>query len=427
MVVFQNIRIPLGILLIRTKLTKEKGNKDVMNFIFISPNFPHTYWNFCSRLRRNGVNVLGIGDASYNELEPQLKATLTEYYRVGNMEKYDDMVRAVGFFTFKYGKIDWLESNNEYWLEQDARLRTDFNITTGANVEEVAPWKSKSSMKKYYAKAKVPTARQHKVSTLEAAKAFLAEVDYPVIVKPDVGVGASNTYKLENDNDLNKFYSNLPSVPYVMEEFVEGDIWSYDVITDSKCQPLFESATVWPPSIMDIVNKKLDLSYYTAAYMPEDLRRLGRATVKAFQVKSRFAHLEFFRLTKARRGLGKVGDFVGLEVNMRPAGGYTPDMMNYSHSTDVYQIWADMVTTDRRILPVHHDDHYCVYASRRDCYSYVHSHQEILKKYDRKIVMCERMPDSLSGAMGNQMYTAQARSEEEVKEFIAFVHEKKGN
>ena len=30
-----------------------------MNFIFISPNFPHTYWQFCDRLKRNGVNVLG--------------------------------------------------------------------------------------------------------------------------------------------------------------------------------------------------------------------------------------------------------------------------------------------------------------------------------------------------------------------------------
>ena len=395
-----------------------------MNFIFISPNFPHTYWNFCSRLKRNGVNVLGIGDASYDELEPQLKDSLTEYYRVGNMENYEEMLRAVGFFTFKYGKIDWLESNNEYWLEQDARLRTDFHITTGVNVRDVTAWKSKSSMKPLYIGAGVPTARQHRVSTLEAAAAFLSQVDYPVIVKPDIGVGASNTYKLENDDDLRRFYASLPTVPYVMEEFVEGDIWSYDVITDSNAQPLFESATVWPPSIMDIVNKKLDLSYYTAAEVPEELQRLGRATVQAFGVKSRFAHLEFFRLTKARRGLGEIGNFVGLEVNMRPAGGYTPDMMNFAHSTDVYQIWADMVTSDRRVQPDHRDDHYCVYASRRDCYTYLHTHEEILQRYGSQVVMCERMPDSLSGAMGNQMYTAQAYSLEEVQDFISFVHGK---
>ena len=32
-----------------------------MNFIFISPNFPKNYWNFCRGLKNNGVNTLAIG------------------------------------------------------------------------------------------------------------------------------------------------------------------------------------------------------------------------------------------------------------------------------------------------------------------------------------------------------------------------------
>ena len=94
-----------------------------MNFVFISPYIPHTYWNFCDRLKRNGVNVLGIGDAPYDSLEGNLKAALTEYYRVDTLESYEQVFKAVAFFSFKYGKIDWLESNNEYWLIQDAKLR----------------------------------------------------------------------------------------------------------------------------------------------------------------------------------------------------------------------------------------------------------------------------------------------------------------
>ena len=50
-----------------------------MNFIFISPNFPHTYWQFCDRLHNNGVNVLGIGDAPYDGLEQPLKAASSMY------------------------------------------------------------------------------------------------------------------------------------------------------------------------------------------------------------------------------------------------------------------------------------------------------------------------------------------------------------
>ena len=42
------------------------------------------------------------------------------------------------------------------------------------------------------------------------------------------------------------------------------------------------------------------------------------------------------------------------------------------------------------------------------------------------MVMCERMPDILSSAMGNQMYTVKLKTLGEVEEFKHFVHEKKG-
>ena len=391
-----------------------------MNFIFISPHFPHTYWQFCDRLHRNGVNVLGIGDAPYDGLEAPLKAALTEYYRVDSLEDYDQVYRAVAFFAFKYGKVDWIESMNEYWLEQDARLRQDFNVTTGICSDRIGIIKNKSSMKRVYREAGIPTARQHVVSDAEAGHAFIGEVGYPVIVKPDIGVGATNTWKLENDGDLEAFYANLPDAPYVMEEFIEGDICSYDAILDSRCEPLFESMTVWPP-VMDIVNRDMDLMYYTCPQVPEALRALGRRTVKAFGVDRRFVHLEFFRLTRAKPGLGDVGDFVALEVNMRPAGGYTPDMMDFAHSTDVYQIYADMVCHDTRRLPESNEHFYCVYASRKDGHCYARTHEEIMSRYGADMVMQEEMPPMNWPQMGRYMYTAKLKTIEEPEEFIRFV------
>ncbi len=393
-----------------------------MNYVFISPHFPHTYWQFCDRLHRNGINVLGIGDAPYESLEAPLKAALTEYYRVDSLEDYDQVYRAVAFFAFRYGRIDWVESMNEYWLEQDARLRTDFNITTGIRSDRIGFIKEKRLMKQLYLEAGIPTARQHVVTDLEAGRAFIRETGYPVIVKPDVGVGATHTWKLENDADLEDFYGNLPAVPYVMEEFIQGEICSYDAILDSRCEPLFESMTVWPP-VMDIVNKDLDLMYYTCPEMPEKLRALGRKTVKAFGVDRRFVHLEFFRLTKARKGLGKAGDFAALEVNMRPAGGYTPDMMDFAHSTDVYQIYADMVACDSRKVPESAEHFYCVYASRKDGHTYGRTHEEIMAKYGDRMMMQEEMPPMNWPQMGRYMYTARLRTFEEAKEFIRYVQD----
>ncbi len=396
-----------------------------MNFVFISPNFPHTYWNFCDRLKNIGINVLGIGDCPYDFLEEGLRRSLTEYYKVDNMEDYDQVYRAVAFFAFKYGKIDWLESNNEYWLVQDANLRRDFNITTGVQPDELSLWKSKSAMKPVYKEAGIPTARNHKITNIDAAREFLNEIGgYPVIVKPDVGVGAADTWKLENDEDLEAFFDYKPDCPYVMEEFVVGNIYSYDAICDSNGDVLFESSAWFPPSVADLVNLDLELTYYVTATVPPQLQDYGRRALKAFKVRNRFVHFEFFRLTEARKNLGEVGDFVGLEVNMRPAGGYSPDMMDYAHQTDVYQIYAEMVRFDKRLLPDLGGDKYCVYASRKDSHTYAHSHQEILDRYGERIVMAERMPDVLSGAMGNDFYTAVVPSEEAVMEFAGFVQER---
>ena len=67
------------------------------NFVFISPNFPTNYWQFCRELKKNGMNVLGIGDQPYNELSEDLKESLNEYYKVSNLENYDEVYRGVAF------------------------------------------------------------------------------------------------------------------------------------------------------------------------------------------------------------------------------------------------------------------------------------------------------------------------------------------
>ena len=397
----------------------------LMNFVFISPHFPHTYWQFCQRLSHNGVTVLAIADVPYEHLQNELKESLTGYYRVDSLENYDDVYRGVAYFAHRYGRIDWIESNNEYWLEQDAQLRTDFNVKTGIQADRIRSIKEKSEMKKLYLKGGIPTARQTLASKGQGTvAAFAAEVGYPIIAKPDVGVGASGTYKINSEAELADFYAKEPHADqYVVEEFITGEICSYDAIINSKGKPLFESMTVWPPSIMDIVNLKLDLSYYVDKDMPEPLRKLGRCTVKAFGVTSRFVHLEFFRLDSDRPGLGNKGDFVALEVNMRPAGGYTPDMINYAHSADVYKIWADMVAFDE-LRTENGTPYYCAFASRRDIYNYRHSHDEVRDRYSGQLMMCERMPELFSAAMGQQMYTVRLNTMDEVQEFINYVHAK---
>ena len=388
------------------------------NFVFISPNFPTNYWKFCAELKCNGMNVLGIGDCPYDQLMPELKDSLNEYYKVGSLENYDEVYRAVAFFIHKHGRIDWLESNNEYWLEKDAQLRTDFHITSGFQVEDMPRIKYKSKMKEYYHKAGIRTARYHLVSDLAGCREFLKKVGYPVVVKPDNGVGAAATYKLRSEADLEEFmYTRPAGVPYIMEEFVNARVNSYDAIIDGEGNPIFEVGNVTMNSVMEVVNNNDESVFYIVKDLADDVREAGRATVKSFGVKNRFVHLEFFRLLEDQDELGKAGDIIGLEVNMRPSGGVTPDMINYARNTNVYKIWADMIAFGSSLYPVG-EHSFCVFAGRWDCKKYKLDHTAMVSKYCRNLRMVERVPGALVGAMGNQMYVACFPTQEELDEFF---------
>ena len=383
------------------------------NFIYISPNFPANHWNFCRQLLNNGINVLGIGDAEYDSLSYELKGSLNEYYKVSSLENYDEVFRAVAFFTFKYGKIDWLESNNEYWLERDAKLRNEFNIMTGLHSEDMELVKFKSRMKLNYIKAGIPVARYRMVDNYEGCMNFINEVGFPVVAKPDNGVGANDTYKIKNEADLKKFFEIKPDVLYIMEEYIYGEVETYDAIINSKSEPIFENGNVTVCNLMETVSENKNSCFYERAKLPADLLDAGRRTVKAFGVKSRFVHMEFFRLDRDQH-IGNKGDIVALEVNMRPPGGIAPTMMNWANGTDVYEMWADMVAFDKtdrgRTI-----EEVCIFASRRDGIEFRLTPEEVREKYELK--QEGRVEEALSGAMANYMFIANFKTEAEAREF----------
>lgn len=393
------------------------------NFVFISPTFPKTYYQFPKAWKKLGGTSLCIGEDSWQSLPQEMKDACSEYYQVRSMKDYDQMYRAVAWFAHKHGKIDWLESNNEFWLEQDARLRTDFNITTGDKTESVMRYKTKSNMKAFYEKAGVPVARYHLVTEEDAGKKFVEEVGYPVIVKPNDGVGANATWKISNEAELDKFYKGKPDVEYIMEEFVPGEIVSFDGITDQDNRIIFKTSHRFPDPIMNIVNSKGECWYYSEREIPEDLEKMGTAVIHAFNIKGRFFHTEYFRLYEDKEGLGHKNDLVGLEVNMRPPGGYTPDMMNYANDIDVYEIYAAMAMDNKNICKTDRQFH-CVYVGKRDQYVYANNQASIFTQYGSHIMMHGFMPVLLSSAMGNEYYIARFKTKQEVLDFVNFVYEK---
>ncbi len=365
-----------------------------MNIVFLSPHFPPNFYNFCVQLRAQGANVFGIADQPFEALHWQLREALTDYFAVSDMHKYDELLRAVGYFTFRHGKMDRIDSQNEYWLETEARLRTDFNIP-GIKLDNIFKIKRKSEMKEVFIHAGLTPARGKVCDTEQELRAFIDEVGFPVVAKPDIGVGAAKTYKIKDEDDIVRYLADKPGIEYIVEEFISGAIVTYDGLTDSGGNLVFSASHRYSKGVMDAVNEDSDIYYYGVRNIEPELEKAGKATLRAFDVRERFFHFEFFHFPD-----GKV---IPLEVNMRPPGGFTLDMFNFANDFDAYKAWAEIMvngqTSETATRPYH-----IIYVGRKDHIPYKHSHDDVLHKFPSMLVYQERMNDAFSRAIGNHGY-----------------------
>jgi len=385
-----------------------------MNFVFLSPHFPPNYYQFCVHLRNLGATVLGLADEPYDNLHPDLKNALTEYYWVPNMHNYDDLQRALGYFIHRFGKLDGLESHSEYWMETEARLRTDFNID-GIKVVDLPAIKHKSLMKAKFKAAGVETAPGIVIQSAEQACQFANEIGFPVIVKPDIGVGAAKTYKFNTLAELDAFLDPLPPVEYFLEKYITGTIQTFDGLTDHNGDVVFLNSLVFNQGIMEAVNDDTEVYYYTLRTIPPDLEKAGRRVVKEYNLRKRFFHFEFFRTPE--------GKLIGLEVNMRPPGGLTTDMFNFANDIDVYYEWANIILHNK-FTSSYSRPYHCCYIGRKWNRTYKNTHNAIMARYGAKIVHYEEISGIFSPALGNFGYLARSAKMDDIMEITSYILEK---
>jgi biotin carboxylase len=365
-----------------------------MNVVFLSPHFPPNWYRFAVGLREAGANVLGIADVNHDQLRPELQAALSDYYRVASLSDYEQLVRAVGYFISRHGLIGRLDSLNEHWLETEAALRSDFNIA-GIDRRTIGAIKRKSLMKRRFVAADLVPARGRVCRTTASLRAFIREVGYPIVAKPDIGVGAARTFKLERDSDIEIYQRQKLPVDYIIEEFVEGDILTYDGLVDRRGEVVFDSTLTYSSGVMESVNEARDLYYWIPREIPADVRQIGRRMARAFDLRERAFHFEVFRTP--------AGELVPLEVNMRPPGGLTVDMFNFANDFNFYREWANVLVHGRMETQASRQ-YACVYVSRRDHREYALSHDDILRTFGPAVVAEARMDSIFAAAIGDHGY-----------------------
>ena len=386
-----------------------------MNYLLVSPNFPISQEFFVKGLKEKGINVLGVGSESYDALSQTLKDNLVEYFRVNDLEDYEEVFRAVAFLTYKHGKINRIESNNEYWLELDARLREDFNVY-GVKPKQLELTKYKSKMKTMFKEAGARVTKGYAANNKEELNGILKKLELPLIAKPDNGVGSANTYKLLTQRDVEEFINEWnEKVSYFFEEFVEnGVLCTYDGLINQHGDIVFETSFIYTQPTLDLVNNGLDYANIIEPNIDPKLKELGQRIVYKFGMRERFFHIEFFRLPDS--------EYIALEYNNRIAGGTCIDLYNYSYNISLYEIYADVVL-DKKIKDIV-TNKYTLSLSRRNRYQYKNSLEDIKAKYSYNIRMITTVPEVFSAAMGNTIIIISVENKEQITEVMNYVHEK---
>lgn len=385
-----------------------------MNVLFLSPHFPPNYWHFCRGLREAGATPLGLGDAPWEALRPELQAALAEYYRVPDLHRHDDLVRAVGWLTWRQGRIDRIDSLSEHWLETEARLRGDFNVP-GLRPADMARLKRKSEMKRRFREHGVPAARGRLCRDAAELRAFVEEVGYPVVAKPDTGVGAAQTFRLSDERDLAAYLAARPPVDSIVEEFVAGELVTYDGLTDREGRVVFEASMTFDRGIMEVVNEDSEMSYTLIREIPADLGAAGRALVDAFDVRERFFHFEFFRQPG--------GGLVALEVNIRPPGGFTVDMWNYQGDVDMYRAWGRLLV-EGRLGHAPTRPYFVTWVGRKARFRYAHDAGRLRERLGPILVHHARVEDVFARAIGNEGFILRSPTLPPLVEAAAAIREK---
>ena len=388
-----------------------------MDLLYISPEFPPNYAQFIKQLHSVGVRVWGIGEADFYFMPASLRSALTWYVRA-DLNSADAVHHALDELLMQKqahghaGTFDLVESHNEQWLTLEAMINQKYSID-GIKIQDLVRLKKKSSMKQLFKDIGLPVAKGARITDIEQAMELADSLGYPLILKPDEGVGAGGIYRVENENQLKAYLLRLDG-DYLLEEFIDGDIVTYDGLTDFDGNVVFENSLVYGDGVLEYVLGK-DTFFYVSRHIAEELRAIGQRLLPLFDIRRKFFHFEFFKIGET---------FMPIEINCRPPGGAILDMMNYSVDDDLYLAYAAMIATGRTVVEAH-KKYFCCYIGRKDKH-YAHSHEEILATFGHCLLEHEINPPIFQRAMGTERYIFRSPHETEIFDIADYVLKKFG-
>jgi hypothetical protein len=254
-------------------------------------------------------------------------------------------VRAIGS---SIGRVDRLVGVLEQLQRPMAQARDALRIE-GLTTPVARNFRDKDRMKAVLRAHGVPVARSVLARSRPEVEAFVDRVGFPVIVKPQAGLGSRATHRLEDERDLAALPVPTPIQPLQVEEFVRAREHTCETVT-IRGVPVWRSGTRYFPSPLEVLETPW-VQYCVLLPREDDdptwtqFHPISDAALAALfgdqagtAAGTALTHMEWF--------LHEDGTCLVNEVGARPPGVHIMPLMGLAHETDMFADWARLMTFD---------------------------------------------------------------------------------
>ena len=309
--------------------------------IFVAPFAFEITLRFAEAAAKHpGTRMVLISQDSPAKFPDTLREHLAAHIQVENALDPDCLADAVAAVAKRTGGIHRLLGTLEQLQVPLAAVRETLGIE-GIGVQVATNFRDKATMKDVLHRAGLPCARHRRLTSTKDAEQFVAEVGFPIVIKPLAGAGAKGTFQVQNQAELEECLAQNPAHPrrpLLAEEFMQGDEFSFDgVLVDGK--QVWHSLTHYLPTPLDAIEnpwiqwcvmlpREIDHPHY------DDIRVAAADSVRALGLRTGVYHMEWFRRPD--------GSIAISEVGARPGGAQISRLMSYAHDFSFYRAWAQV-------------------------------------------------------------------------------------
>jgi hypothetical protein len=323
--------------------------------VFVAPRFMENTLRYVRAFSSlPDVELSLVSGDPERALPRDLRARIAGHYRVDDVLDPSALTTAVAAIERGVGEVSRLAGALEQLQTPLADVREALGIE-GLRPITARNFRDKDRMKDVLREHGVPVAKSVLAGSLDGLRAFAESVGYPIIVKPQAGLGARATHRIESKDDLDALSAAglVPSQerPLQAEEFVRAREHTCETVT-IQGEPVWRSGTRYFPGPLETLENPW-MQYCVLLPREDDNTEWtrfaeinGAALAALFGAEGRgtaagtaLTHMEWF--------LKDDGRMLVNEVGVRPPGVGIMPLMSIAHEMDFIGAWAELIAHDR--------------------------------------------------------------------------------